>query len=82
MVKFKNQLLAFLKEIVNYVLYGTGVLTFPVIDIAIFANSKHLDDRHHLVASEEQQDPTKPENLPDIEIMPVRGSTSVRSYFC
>ena len=76
MVKFRNQPLAFLKEIVNYVLYGTGVLTFPVIDIAVFANSQHLDDQHHLVASKEQQDSTKPENLPDIEIMPVRGTTS------
>lgn len=73
MLKFQTRPWLFLKEIVKYVLFGTGFLTCPVVDVQIFVNSQHLDARSHLVVSPEQQDCKDPKNLPDIEITPVSG---------
>lgn len=70
-LKYEKKPMAFMKEFVKYIFLGTGLLTCPVIDISIFANSQLLDSELHLSATPEQQDSKDPKNIPDIEIMPV-----------
>ena len=62
----------FFIELFKYLLWGTGLLLAPVLQLAIFTHSKLLDERGV---------PSKPEKafdepLPDIEIMPVSPCSS------
>lgn len=58
----------FFIELVRYLIWGTGLLLVPVLQLAIFAHSKLLDERGLPTKTEKAFD----QKLPDIEIMPVR----------
>jgi len=61
----------------QYLLFGTGLLLSPVLELSIFIQSRLLDEKYRVVMQTEKDlDCTLPRNLPDIEIMPV-GSRSV-----
>jgi len=57
-------------EFLKYLVFGTGILLAPIQQLSIFASSRYLDASGVPSATE------KPEvdELPDIEIMPVRMS--------
>ena len=59
----------FIVQLFKYILFGTGYLLAPILQLAIFVNSKLLDDTGKLIQGGKE----KTETLPDIEIMPVRG---------
>ena len=58
----------FFFELIRYLIWGTGLLLVPVLQLAIFTHTKLLDSRGLPSKSEKAFD----ETLPDIEIMPVR----------
>lgn len=61
-----------LKELLLYILFGTGLLLAPVLELSIFLQSRLFDDKFRTVtASKADEDASLPQNLPDIEIMPV-----------
>jgi len=80
LVKYEKQPLGFIIEAIKYLVFGTGLLACPVIDINIFANSQHLDSQCHFTATPEEQDSRDPKNLPDIEIMPTPTDPSGGSF--
>ncbi|KAI0819755.1 alcohol oxidase [Trametes gibbosa] len=55
----------FLYELVRYLIWGTGLMLVPVLQLAIFAHSKLLDERGLPKKTDKEV-----EKLPDIEIMP------------
>ncbi|EJF56945.1 alcohol oxidase [Dichomitus squalens LYAD-421 SS1] len=57
----------FFLELIRYLLWGTGLLLVPVLQLAIFTHSKLLDNRGIPSKTEKAFD----EKLPDIEIMPM-----------
>ena len=63
--------LAFFRELGKYLLRGKGLLLSPVVETAVFARSELIDDKGNLKASPKQLDACQPENLPDIELIPV-----------
>ena len=60
----------FLVELIRYLIWGTGLLLVPVLQLAVFTHSKLLDEKGLPTRTEKAFD----EKLPDIEIMPVRSS--------
>ncbi|KAL7278106.1 hypothetical protein ACG7TL_008077 [Trametes sanguinea] len=62
----------FLIELVRYLIWGTGLLLVPVLQLAIFIHSKLLDDQGLPTKIEKAFD----EKLPDIEIMPMAYESS------
>ncbi|KAI8986143.1 alcohol oxidase [Trametes punicea] len=62
----------FLIELIRYLIWGTGLLLVPVVQLAIFVNSKLLDDRGLPTKTEKAFE----EKLPDIEIMPTAYESS------
>jgi hypothetical protein len=67
---------SFIKAFITYILFGTGLLLAPVIDLAIFIQSRLLDPETQQIVTPSLADVDAglPGNLPDIEIMPVRTS--------
>ena len=61
----------FLIEFVRYLLFGTGMLLAPVVQLAIFASSLLLDPRGMPMKDTSADKHT----LPDLEILPVSYST-------
>ncbi|KAF8216592.1 alcohol oxidase [Mycena galopus ATCC 62051] len=62
----------FLKELILYVFFGLGLLLSPVLELAVFIQSRLLDEKFRVSAySEYDLDSSIPENRPDIEIMPI-----------
>ena len=59
----------FLIELFRYLLFGTGLLLAPVVQLAIFASSLLLDARGRPIINEES---SARDTLPDLEILPVR----------
>jgi choline dehydrogenase len=57
----------FLIELFKYLLFGTGMLLAPVLQLAIFTSSKFLDGR----GEPSKTDKARRDELPDLEIMPV-----------
>lgn len=56
----------------QYLLFGTGWFLAPVLELSIFIQSRLLDEKYRVVMQTEKDlDGTLPQNLPDIEIMPV-----------
>ena len=74
LVSLRTQPLRFIIELLKYLLWGTGWLLGPVLQLAIFAHSKMLDD-----AGKPMQVEKPSEKLPDIEVMPV--SSRLRPTF-
>ena len=66
LVSLRTQPLRFIIELIKYLIWGTGWLLGPVLQLAIFAHSKMLDDTGKPTQVEKAS-----EKLPDIEIMPV-----------
>ncbi|KAH9895792.1 alcohol oxidase [Cubamyces lactineus] len=62
----------FIIELVRYLIWGTGLLLVPVLQLAIFTHSKLLDARGLPTKTEKAFD----EKLPDIEIMPMAYESS------
>lgn len=58
----------FFIELIRYLIWGTGLLLVPVLQLAVFTHSKLLDEKGLPTKVEKVFD----EKLPDIEIMPVR----------
>lgn len=58
----------FIIEFFRYLLFGTGLLLAPVLQLAIFTSSRFLD----VTGAPTKTNRTKDDDLPDIEIMPVR----------
>ncbi|KAI8977857.1 alcohol oxidase [Trametes punicea] len=54
-------------ELVRYLIWGTGLMLLPIMQVAIFTHSKVLDDRGLPIKTERAFE----EKLPDIEIMPM-----------
>ncbi len=64
--------LAFLAEFFKYMFMGKGLILSPIPEIILFANTSLLEDKTCVTkATSKQLDPEVPDNLPDIEIMPV-----------
>ena len=57
----------FLIELFRYLLFGTGMLLAPVVQLAIFASSLLLDARGMPIKNMAAERDT----LPDLEILPV-----------
>lgn len=72
-VKLQLQPWIIIKEIILYLLFGTGLLLAPVLELSIFAHSRLLNNKFEQNAAPKERDASLPENLPDIEIMPVRS---------
>lgn len=62
--------ITFIREFIHYMLYGTGLLLSPVLELSIFAKADRLDTESK-VTLPAQSDARDTENLPDIEIIPV-----------
>ncbi|KIP07165.1 hypothetical protein PHLGIDRAFT_30130 [Phlebiopsis gigantea 11061_1 CR5-6] len=61
-----------IKLLILFVLFGTGLLLSPVLELPIFLQSRLLNKKHEtVVAGPDDLDNTKTANIPDIEIMPV-----------
>ena len=73
MVKFQLQPWKIILEIILYLLFGTGFLLGPMLELSIFAKSRLLNDKSEQKTTPKDRDASLPENLPDIEIMPVRS---------
>ena len=58
----------FLIELFRYLLFGTGMLLAPVLQLAIFASSLLLDARGMPIVNEKS---AERDTLPDLEILPV-----------
>ena len=64
--------LGFLKEFLKYLITGKGLILGPVPEVLLFAKSDLLNDNTSKSnAFPRQSDSSNPDNLPDIEIMPV-----------
>jgi choline dehydrogenase len=61
----------FLIELVRYLLFGTGMLLAPIVQLAIFASSLLLDAHGMPIKDKSAQRDT----LPDLEIIPVSCCT-------
>ncbi|KAF9237123.1 alcohol oxidase [Melanogaster broomeanus] len=72
-LRASRQPLYFIMEFLRYLLFGTGVLLCPVVQIAIFACTALLDNRGIPVNEENPGQDV----IPDIEIMPVAYAKSV-----
>lgn len=57
----------FFVELFRYLIWGTGLLLAPVVQLAIFSNSNLLDE----TGTPAKLDKVFTESLPDIEILPV-----------
>ena len=66
-MRASRQPLYFIVEFFRYLLFGTGVLLAPVVQMAIFASTALLDV-HGIPLKEKQPDR---DTVPDIEILPV-----------
>lgn len=66
LLSLRTQPLRFIIELIKYLIWGTGWLLGPVLQLAIFSHSKMLDDTGKPAQVEKVS-----EKLPDIEIMPV-----------
>ncbi|KAJ7642731.1 alcohol oxidase [Mycena polygramma] len=61
-----------LKELILYLVFGLGLLLSPVLELSIFVQSCLLDENFRVPShSQQDMDGSKPENRPDIEIMPI-----------
>jgi choline dehydrogenase len=61
-----------LREFIKYMLTGRGLFLLPNPQIAIFCRSALLDeDLRNIVQHPSQTDPRDPDNIPDIEILPI-----------
>ncbi|GJJ10620.1 hypothetical protein Clacol_004847 [Clathrus columnatus] len=61
-----------LKHLFLYLFFGTGIFLAPVLELAIFLQSRLLDETYRLGPfKREDLDASLPENRPDIEIMPI-----------
>ena len=58
----------FLIELFRYLLFGTGMLLAPVLELAIFASSLLLDARGMPITNDKS---AERDTLPDLEILPV-----------
>ncbi|KAI0665482.1 alcohol oxidase [Trametes maxima] len=72
LLQLEKQPWRFLFELLRYLLWGTGLLLVPVLQLAIFAHSSLIDTRGLPTASSMVHD----EPLPDIEIMPMAYDSS------
>lgn len=61
----------FMKEFFKYITKGEGLLLSPVLEVCMFAKSDLIGEDGVMKASKSQLDASIPENLPDIEIIPV-----------
>ena len=77
LVSLRTQPLRFIIELLKYLIWGTGWLLGPVLQLAIFAHSSMLDDTGKPVQKEKVS-----EKLPDIEIMPVSCCPDPASFVC
>ena len=68
LVSLEKRIWVFFMELFRYILFGTGMLLAPVLQVAVFSSSKFLDEKG--IPSKTKL--AEPESLPDIEIMPVR----------
>lgn len=66
-VSLEKRIWVFFVEFFRYLLFGTGMLLAPVVQLAIFTSSHFLDARG--VPSKTRL--AEPHSVPDIEIMPV-----------
>lgn len=68
----RNSMLRAAKEFMKYIFFGRGLFLCPITQLAIFARSKLLDNDSHVVKHDAGEvDSTVPDNIVDIEIMPV-----------
>lgn len=66
----------------QYLLFGTGWLLGPFPELAIFIQSRLLDEQSRIAMStKEDKDASLPNNLPDVEVMAVRGMVSSPPLF-
>ncbi|KIK55980.1 hypothetical protein GYMLUDRAFT_174953 [Collybiopsis luxurians FD-317 M1] len=63
----------FLIELLKYLVFGTGMLLAPIVQIVVFASSLLLDDRGMPRPAESD---IKQETMPDIEIMPIAADSA------
>ncbi|TFK35047.1 alcohol oxidase [Crucibulum laeve] len=61
-----------IKELLNYLIFGCGLFVTPFLQSSIFVRSSLLNSNFEVVISDpSQQNARLPENIPDIEIMPI-----------
>ncbi|KAF8815497.1 GMC oxidoreductase [Phlegmacium glaucopus] len=69
LVKFQLRPWKIIKEIMRYILFGTGILLAPIIELSVYSQSRLLNDNFEQKTRPKDRDSSLPENLPDIEIM-------------
>lgn len=67
LLSIERQPWVFIIEFFRYLLFGTGLLLAPVLQLAIFTSSHFLD----ATGAPSKANRAKDDDLPDIEIMPV-----------
>ena len=61
----------------RYLLFGDGIFLTSMVEVCIMTTAAFLDmNSSQKPLSDEERDPTRPENVPEIEIMTVRLSSS------
>lgn len=93
MFSVENNMFTATWELLKFALFGTGLFVVPNPQVTIFASTKLLQDDYKTVFPDAAaQDSHLPENLPDIELMPIPYKayecppidkrTGVISYLC
>jgi len=80
LVRLEKRPLTFIREFLEYMMHGTGLLLAPVLELCILAKADRLDadSKVTLPAHSDARDPA---NLPDIEIMPVSNVPPQKNTF-
>ncbi|KAL4073995.1 alcohol oxidase [Scleroderma citrinum] len=68
LLRIRHQPLYFILQFIEYLLYGTGALLAPVVQMGIFACTALLDDVRGVPSTSKHPDKN---TIPDIEIMPL-----------
>ncbi|KAF8993390.1 GMC oxidoreductase [Cyathus striatus] len=82
-VKLSAQPWTIIKEFLLYIFFGTGLLLAPMLELSIFLQIQLFNkDFSKMKATLKEQDARLPENIPDIEIMPIAFGepTTLRPY--
>ena len=59
-------------QILRYLILGDGWFSIPYMELSIFTKASFLDEEcNQRPLSDEEKDPSLPQNIPDIEIMVV-----------
>lgn len=71
-IKLQMQPWLLILELLKYFLFGWGLLLMPIVELSLFIPTRLLDrDTQRMYPTKEDSDASRPENLPDVELMSV-----------